>query len=519
MTLNIPVKVLDGKNTIGGTKILLTKKDHGLLLDFGLNYTLYGRFFEEYMKPRLLVGLRDLWQLQMMPPYPALYRPELMPEKFPNSQDLPVKQVDGLILSHAHMDHVGLAGTLNINIPIISSATSLAILRAHQDSGRTQFYQDAAYCSQVKEGKCREHPIIKADGKAPNTGRAAIVMHGQSTKDLQDLWERPEKPDGSGKKVEGGTLDNLKDSSLDWKIDAFPVDHSIPGACATVIKLDEEVVAYTGDLRFCGSLAASTQEFVSQAKKMGTTILITEGTQVTRTNECTTSEKKCEENCGEAIADIKEKVVVADFSPKNIERLYGFLKIADETKRRLVILPKDVFLLDCLRKVEKTTPLPSEKLLVYDTPKGTEDTWEKWTYDTYSDHRVSASQISSAPSEYILAFSFLDMKFLNDINPKGGLYIFSSSEPYTEEQMMDFKRLHNWLSFYGFDIRGFKCKGPESDGNFELDVETGYHSSGHATKDELENMIKEIEPEILIPVHTTDQEWFVKKFGDKCEVL
>jgi len=521
MTSEIPVEVLDGKNTIGGTKILLTQKNHGLLLDFGLNYTLYGKFFEEYMKPRLPVGLRDLWQLQMIPPYPQLYRPELMLETYENSQKLPVENIDGLILSHAHMDHVGLAGILNVNIPIISSATSLAILRAHQDSGKPDFYQNTAYCSPHEMSSCREHKIIKTAHyqRAPHKGRSAIVMEGPLSENLQKLWRRKANPDDTGRAMEPGGITTLEAASMEWEIKAFPVDHSIPGACATIIKVDKEVVAYTGDLRFRGGAAASTQEFVRAAKKLGTTILITEGTQVTRQNQCETNEKECEENCGEAIQSARGKVVIADFSPKNVERLYGFLNIADSTDRHLVILPKDAYLLDCLQKVDPATPLPSDNLLVYDTPKGEEDHWEQWIFTTYADRSISAQQIASSPSDYILALSFFDMKFLNDIKPDGGLYIFSSSEPYTEEQMIDFKRLHNWLSFYKFDIRGFKFKGLENDGNFELDIETGYHSSGHATAEELEKMIWEIEPDILVPVHTTDHEWFKNKFSKKCKVI
>ena len=85
--------------------------------------------------------------------------------------------------------------------------------------------------------------------------------------------------------------------------------------------------------------------------------------------------------------------------------------------------------------------------------------------------------------------------------------------------MIDFERLYNWLSFYELEIRGFKCEKAENSDKFKLSMEIGYHCSGHATAEELEKMIREIEPEILVPVHTQNPLWFERKFGDMCKVI
>jgi ribonuclease J len=316
-----------------------------------------------------------------------------------------------------------------------------------------------------------------------------------------------------------GNIDTQGNSSLDWEITSLPVDHSVLGACATIIETKNGTIGYTGDLRFSGSRHVDTERFIQEAKRCGVSILISEGTQTTRENQSMTTEEDCSKNCGEIVAGAEGRFIIADFSPRNVERLVSFLTIAQDVERRLVILPKDVYLLHCLQTVEENIPLPSDAMLVFDVPKGRERKWESWVYDTYGDYIVTASQIHSAPDEYVLAFSFFDIKYLNDIKPSEGLYVYSSSEPYTEEQAIDFQRLHNWLSFYNIETVGFRYEELDEANAFKIHPDHGCHCSGHATPDELEDMVRKIEPEILVPVHTQNSKWFIDKFGDICKVI
>ncbi|MCE8426709.1 MAG: ribonuclease J, partial [Candidatus Methanoperedens sp.] len=86
-----------------------------------------------------------------------------------------------------------------------------------------------------------------------------------------------------------------------------------------------------------------------------------------------------------------------------------------------------------------------------------------------------------------------------------GTYIYSSSEAYTEEQVIDFVRLWNWMKFFDFKVRGFRID--ETDGKPVF--EKGYHASGHASAAELLKIIEDIDPEIVLPVHTENPEFFV----------
>ncbi len=75
--------------------------------------------------------------------------------------------------------------------------------------------------------------------------------------------------------------------------------------------------------------------------------------------------------------------------------------------------------------------------------------------------------IAKAPEQYILCFSFWDVKHLLDIKPEGGTYIYSSSEAYTEEQVIDFERLWNWMKFFDLRVGGFSFGGNNGNLVFE----------------------------------------------------
>ena len=48
------------------------------------------------------------------------------------------------------------------------------------------------------------------------------------------------------------------------------------------------------------------------------------------------------------------------------------------------------------------------------------------------------------------------------------------------------------------------------DGALRPEFTKGYHASGHASVSDLEHVISEIDPEVIIPVHTENPIWFSK---------
>ena len=148
---------------------------------------------------------------------------------------------------------------------------------------------------------------------------------------------------------------------------------------------------------------------------------------------------------------------------------------------------------------------------IYRELKDRRDKWEtNIVMEKWGESYVDPVEIRRNPDSYILCFSFYDMKHLLDIKPKGGVYIYSSSEAYTEEQEFDFLRLYNWLETFNFRIYGFEIvfEGERLKPRFVR----GYHASGHASKDELRWIIEEIDPDTIVPVHTENSEWFAENF-------
>jgi len=199
---------------------------------------------------------------------------------------------------------------------------------------------------------------------------------------------------------------------------------------------------------------------------------------------------------------------VADFGPRNVERLIIFHCIAQETGRQLVILGKDAYLLEAMRLASQEVPDLSH-FLIYEDRRSILGFWEQGLRERHSARMIEAEEVRQNQRDYILCFSFWDIKNLIDLEPaEGSVYIYSSSEAFNEEMRMDLFRLRNWLDHFGMQFAGDPDEGEE-----------GLHASGHATGPDLLRMIREIAPRILIPVHTLDPGYFAAHLeGEGIEV-
>ena len=136
--------LFDGDKSIGGAKFGIQSKGSSLLLDFGLNFASFGKLFGEFLQPRGCRGLHDLWQTGLIPPFGAVYRPELFPSDFSPAESIRFAP-DAVVISHAHLDHMGLLGAIRSDIPIVCSSTTAMIMKSLQDTGQSVCHQEYAY--------------------------------------------------------------------------------------------------------------------------------------------------------------------------------------------------------------------------------------------------------------------------------------------------------------------------------------------------------------------------------------
>ncbi len=501
-----------GAGEIGGNKILLEDGETRLFFDFGTSFKKRAKYFEEYLNPRPGAGLLDLLELGLLPPLKGLLRDDLAtPELWQQFESSPLYRelrVDGVLLSHAHTDHSGYISFLNAEIPIYATTMTAFIAKAMQDSGPTNFEREVCYLNlrELKDGYYR----LQGDYKL----RPYVFLdQGLLGQEALEFWNSaPTKK----KKLAADSILNESGKIGRLNLKFFPVDHSIPGAAAFAVESSSGWIAYTGDLRLHGKRGEQTKKFAEELYKLRPYILLCEGTRLE--DRPNVSEEEVYDNCLKTVREAKG-LVIADFGPRNIERLFTFYEIACRTQRNLLILAKDAYLLDAMHLASTEIPriedLPC--LLIYKDFKSRFAFWEEKLYERYRAKIISSGEIRQRPQDFILCFSFWDINDLVDIAPRGGTYIYSSSEVFDEEGAMDIWRLNNWLSHFGMKAVGL----PREELKWEIPPEErGFHASGHAGGADLVNLIRQIKPQILIPIHTENPGYFEQKLkGTGIKVL
>jgi ribonuclease J len=508
VSLALRITVYDGAGCIGGNKIYLDNGEDGLFLDFGKNFGKYSRFYEEFLKNRSTRGIHDLLTLGLIPKL-DIYRPDLVTPDAPVS-GFPSLPVSAVLLSHGHLDHCGNIGLLRQEIPVFSTPMTAAILKGYQDTGSSSLEGDVVYSSERRPST--EDPLYLESGtQGCYLGREFCLTSPPPEKLLGFLtWKPGQDSKRVKKKLEPGRCCTMGDHPLPFGVSAYEVDHSLYGACGFLVE-GEKTVAYTGDFRLHGRNEAKTREFVSRAKGAG--ILITEGTRVSDAGPSdagrVTEDSVCE-TCRGAVEDSSD-LVIADFSARNFERLEAFVGIAAATGRELVVTARDLYMLYALSTVDGVKRW--EGVRVYD--EIVDHARRKWEAELVQplagDRYVKHDAIREDPGRFILCFSFFDMNHLLDIRPPGGRYLYSSCEPFSEEMEIDFRRLWEWLRFFGIEPCGFSMKKNDA-GDVVPEMDRHYHASGHASGNDVAWAIDEIDPDVIIPVHTENTPWFEENF-------
>ena len=367
-----------GVGEIGGNCILVEDRGTRVVLDFGVPFASRSRYYSPpYLSPR---SIKALLKLGILPKISGAYDP-----------DKDEKPLDAVVISHAHMDHVGYIGFLRNDIPIYCGEAAAKILN---------------YLSEVKQ------PTVEfnIEGKRINPFR-------------------------TGQKIK---VDSIT-------IEPIHVDHSIPGAYGILLHTSEGTVVYTGDLRRHGPLWHMTDDFIEGASTCEPVALICEATNMI--GATVSSEEEVSNKLNKLVAE-STGLIIADFSKTDVDRLRSFYTVAEGCGRALAVTSRQARLLWHLSSDPKIKIPSLGKLVVYRKQKKRYERWEQEVLNSMS--IVDADDVARKQSELILVSSYYDFEEFIEVEPRSGsCFILSASEPFNEEMDLDFERLSNWLNHFG----------------------------------------------------------------------
>jgi ribonuclease J len=457
-----------GINRIGGNKILLEDNGTRIFLDFGMNFEEHNMFFTEYMPPRKCNCIYDFIHLGLLPDLKGIYRKDYCRHMGLACQE--GNAVDGVLISHAHIDHVGYVHFLRRDIPVYVSPETRAVMEMFSMIGSSGFEEFTDF-----------RPSFQLIPKKTGVGlKRRDARDGKEERDVRVF--------DFGKKFSIGSLDIIP----------YRIDHSLPGATGFIVYTSEGAVVYTGDIRFHGRHRQWSDEFVDASREAKPIVMISEGTRIGETEART--EDWVQSECTRHI-NAAGGLVIANFPIRDTERLLTFYNTAVSNGRKLAIEYRQALLLDLLHDhgVEELPMSTDKHIRVFYSKKSwgligrddfpsdqiekDYDTWERTYFQL--ENVIDAKEISNHQREYVLFMNYFQLNNLLDIKPmQGSIHIRSICEPFSEEMELDQKRIDNWLKLFG------------------LYPELKIHSSGHACGPALFDMIEKIQPKTLFPIHT-----------------
>ena len=386
------IRFYGGVGVIGSTKVVVEQDGWRVVLDMGLDIP--GREGLVRSPLRLTPGseLRTRLRLGEAPAIDGLYRPEAVA-----GTAVAGAAGDGrtaLFLSHCHIDHVGLLGWVDSSVPIRAAGESVRMLEALEVAGQGL------------------------------EGGAAVVQ------------AMPE-----GEPVAVGPL----------VVERHAVDHDIPGASGFLVRSDDGVVAYSGDLRLHGRHPELTERFAARAR--GARVLVMEGTTLTGDPRIVLRrEAEVDAAFDDALGRTPGLVLVTLY-PRDIERVESFTAIARGRGRTILWPPRIASFL-------RAWGLPDVE-------------------------EIDVEAVRRDPSRFVVQVAPDGLETLLDlpVGP-GSIFLHANGEPLGPFQA-GWDLLRQWLD------------------RLEIPF-ASIGTSGHATPHDLHRFVELVAPETLYPLHSAD---------------
>ena len=361
-----------GTQEIGGTLIKLSSAKSRILLDAGYPLFLNGNPIDDKISK---LPHEELLQRGVLPSIVGLYQ-----------WDVP--SFDGIIISHAHLDHYGLLKYIHPDIPVYVSAGTKTLIEISQTF-------------KIFE----EYPIYSCIFK---------------------MYE------------------SFKVGEFDVK--PYLIDHSAFDAAAFEIHADGKTVIYSGDFRGHGRKAICLDSFIKRATKQAD-VLFTEGSMVSRSDERTISEDELETLIVDEIKS-QDGITLFQSSSQNIDRIVSFYRAAQQLGKTFVVDVYTANVLHELHALGNKIPYPSyDKLKVFYpyriTQKIFNEIGEKYA-KRFSMFHITKKQVESMQNDIVMMVRPSMIIDLEKCNLGSGLFIYSMWQGYRESDYQ--QKFESWLA-------------------------------------------------------------------------
>jgi ribonuclease J len=156
-----------GIHEIGGNKFLVEDRGTRIFLDFGMQITKANQYFGEFLNPRALNGMGDLFEFDLLPKLKGLYRQDYA--RHTGLADSREPAFDAVVLTHAHMDHAAYLHYIRPDIPVFCSEATKLVMQGLQETGNKEEYVVFKKNFQLKNG-------VRGRGEEFQQDRAIKVM-------------------------------------------------------------------------------------------------------------------------------------------------------------------------------------------------------------------------------------------------------------------------------------------------------------------------------------------------------
>lgn len=403
-------------NEIGGSKTLLQQEGTTILFDFGKDFFGGTDHFSDRLKPAGYLPIRDYIRFGNLPPVTGLYAPpqvQFLQQDFATA--LTQATVDGILISHGHIDHFGFLPLVDVNVPLYMSAETLEVLRFFDETGEFDLRMD-------------QRPVtVLDDRQVVQVGNCEVLPVG--------------------------------------------TDHDILGVLGFIVRCGDTSVIYTGDYRLHGRHPERVRAFfdlVRQEKQRARTILLTEGTRLGFGSVDELREGEIQE-LSTRVVKAAPGLVLTNYYILDTERLKTFLRVARETGRTMVLQPQHMLLARKLARFDSELGELLAGAEVFLARRGT-GKYLAPDYQLFEQEylvtALRAADIAREPSRYMLQLEFPDLVELVEINPAPHtVFIQSGGEPLGQYDP-NFNVQMKWVRDFRMDFYRIATPGHAS----ELDI-------------------------------------------------